>query len=101
MKWISYILLALILASCASDIDIVIPTFDDKESLLKKAKPLDPVGMNNSEGVYSLSQGNSSFGDSVVLKWNNGKPTILCGKNAAFFILDGGELGDSIIFEGY
>jgi glycerophosphoryl diester phosphodiesterase len=101
MKWIICIAFAFILASCASDLDIVVPTFDDKESLLKKAKPLDPVVMNNSEGVYSLSQGNTSFGDSVVLKWNNGKPTILCGKNAAFFILDAGELGDSIIFEGY
>lgn len=101
MKWFAYISVAFILASCASDIDIVIPTFDEKESLLEKAKPLDTAAMNNSEGVYSLSQGNSSFGDSVVLKWNNGKPTILCGKNAAFFILDAGELGDSIVFEGY
>ena len=63
MKCIAYIVLALVLASCASDLDIVIPTFDEKESLLKKAKPLDTLAMNNSEGVYSLSQGNSSFGD--------------------------------------
>lgn len=91
----------LVLASCASDLEIVFPSFDESESLLRQAKPVDTTVMNRTEGVYSLSHGAGSFGDSVVLKWNNGKPTMLCGKNSAFFILNAGVLGDSIVFEGY
>jgi glycerophosphoryl diester phosphodiesterase len=101
MKQFVYIAFLLFLASCASEVDITIPSFDEKESLLEKSKPLDASVMQNTEGIYALTQGMNSFGDSVVLKWNNGKPTILCGKNSAFLILDGGEVEDSIVFEGY
>lgn len=91
----------LFLTSCGSEEDLLIPSFGKNESLLDKAKQLDEPVMTNSEGVYSVVTGGFSFGDSVVLKWNNGKPSIFCSANAAFMILDAGEYENQVIFEGY
>jgi glycerophosphoryl diester phosphodiesterase len=90
----------LLLASCDTDEELLIPSFG-KESILAKAKKLDAAVMSNSEGIYAVDSGGVSFGDSVVLKWNNGKPSIFCGANAAFMILGAGELDKEIVFEGY
>lgn len=101
MRTVALLLLAFAIASCSSDEDLLIPSFDPKESLLDKAKPLQIEAMTNSEGIYDVTGSRGSFGDSVVLKWNNGKPSIFCGANAAFFILDAGEVDKNIVFEGY
>ena len=67
----------LTLASCNTEEDIIIPSFG-KESLLSKAKALDAAAMANTEGIYVVEDARLNFGDSVVLKWNNGKPSIFC-----------------------
>ncbi len=99
-----YRVLALIslvlLISCNTDEELLIPSFG-KDSDLKKAKQLDASVMANSEGIYAVEQGNITFGDSIVLKWNNGKPSIFCGLHGGFMILGAGELDKEIIFEGY
>jgi glycerophosphoryl diester phosphodiesterase len=62
------------------------------------------------EGVYTISDGADEFGAELAAKWsytikNPGDTTyhlsLFCEPQAAFFILEGRQLGDSLVFEGF
>lgn len=62
------------------------------------------------EGVYQASDGAAVFGDEIAAKWSYlvkapGDTTyymsLFCEPQAAFFVLEGRQLGDSLVFEGF
>ncbi|QMW02368.1 glycerophosphodiester phosphodiesterase [Spirosoma foliorum] len=61
------------------------------------------------EGVYTISNGASQFGDQAVLKWTyllNGSDTthylsIFMGTDATYFNLEGSPEADSLVLKGY
>lgn len=62
------------------------------------------------EGVYQVSDGASVFGDQIVAKWSYlvkgpGDTThymsLFCEPQAAFFVMEGRQVGDSLVFEGF
>jgi glycerophosphoryl diester phosphodiesterase len=61
------------------------------------------------EGVYAITNGNGTFGDTAVLKWSytiNNRDTsfylsILCEKEVGYFICEAKRLDTNILFNGY
>lgn len=92
---------AVLLGSCSNDFSPVIPQFTAAESLLEGGGPIPKQSYVWMNGIYRLRAGNEQFGDTVVLRWGGANPSIFCGRNSAFFILEARSLGDTIVFEGY
>ncbi|MCC7439192.1 MAG: glycerophosphodiester phosphodiesterase family protein [Armatimonadetes bacterium] len=95
------LLLLLVVGSCSTDLNPVIPQFADSESLLGAGKLIPKQSFGWMNGIYLVRNGSDQFGDTVVLRWGGNNPSIFCGKNSAFFILEARSLGDTIVFEGY
>lgn len=95
------LLLLILLGSCSNDFNPIIPQFTSAESLLQQGQPIPKGSFVWMNGIYRISAGNEVFGDTVVLRWGGGNPSIFCGKNSAFLILEARSLGDTIVFEGY
>lgn len=53
------------------------------------------------EGIYLVTKGMSTFGDTVVVKQTRDKISIFGYQNVCYFILDNGYKGSQIILEGY
>ena len=62
------------------------------------------------EGIYSVSDGANVFGNEIAAKWSyvvkNGTDTtyhfsLFCEPQATYFVLEGRQVADSIIFIGY
>ena len=62
------------------------------------------------EGVYDVSDGSAAFGNEMVIKWSYlakaaGDTThymsIFCEPQAAFFVMEGRQVGDSLVFAGF
>ena len=53
------------------------------------------------EGIYKVIDGQSFFGDTVVLKQTRDKISIFANKNISYFILNAGQKNSEILFEGY
>ncbi|WP_229379424.1 glycerophosphodiester phosphodiesterase [Fibrella forsythiae] len=62
------------------------------------------------EGVYSVAEGSPIFGGEIAAKWSYlaKKPgdttyymSLFCEPQAAFFVLEGRQIGDSLVFEGF
>lgn len=53
------------------------------------------------EGIYLVTNGRSSFGDTVVVKQTRDKLSIFGYQNVSYFILDNGYKDSQIILEGY
>ncbi|MEZ0484213.1 glycerophosphodiester phosphodiesterase [Fibrella aquatica] len=62
------------------------------------------------EGVYTASDGADAFGQEIAAKWSHlvkspGDTTyylsLFCEPQAAFFVLEGRQIGDSLVFEGF
>lgn len=103
IKYIFTLLIStLVLISCNSDIPVIgIPEHGDN-GLLSDTYRLSPEMKKNIEGIYNVSQGANYFGEQVVLKFTGQDYlSIFTGKNTAFFVLKGGYLDSTIIFEGY
>ena len=74
-----------------------------------KATPLNSSINSRLEGVYAITNGNGTFGDTAVLKWSytaNGKDTsfylsIFCEREVGYFICEAKRLDTNIIFKGY
>jgi len=101
MKRLSIPFVALLVASCSIDYDPIIPVFSEGESILAGLIPVDTAHGNLLSGVYRVRLGRGDFGDSAVLRWTRGGPSIFCERNGAFMILNAGVRGDTIAMEGY
>lgn len=62
------------------------------------------------EGVYTIADGSDAFGEELAAKWSytvkgagdtTHYMTLFCEPQAAFFILEGRQVGDSLVFEGF
>lgn len=100
MRFITYILPFLFL-SCSIEYEPVIPVFSDMESLIDGLPPIDTTHGKVMNGVYSVRVGRDDFGDSVVLHFAIGGPSIFCEKNGAFMIMESAERQDTVVMEGY
>lgn len=105
------VLTGLLVVSCQHkyDVPVPVPTFTGSVLTNPNARLLSTRQRLTCEGVYRLAEGADQFGQEIVLKWSyliSGRDTTyqlsaFCGTDAAFFILDGRQLGDSVVFEGY
>ncbi|GMR25703.1 MAG: hypothetical protein BMS9Abin39_1020 [Ignavibacteria bacterium] len=99
-KYLLIILLMFISFSCNNDVDIIFPEFSDG-SILEGTTPIPEYSKRRMEGVYQISEGNESFKDKAVIKWND--PNLLSiffEKDGAYMVLRGGVSGSSLLFEG-
>ncbi|MEZ0538572.1 glycerophosphodiester phosphodiesterase [Fibrella arboris] len=89
---------------------VLIPELQRGELATEGAKLLFSQTRKACEGVYQVSEGAAVFGDEVAAKWSYlakgpGDTTyymsLFCEPQAAFFVLEGRQLGDSLVFEGF
>ncbi|AUD03030.1 glycerophosphodiester phosphodiesterase [Spirosoma pollinicola] len=109
MKLTNYIALGLVLigfTSCRKDYEAPVPyTFTNTPGSGRFV----PTVRQTMEGVYTVTDGSSQFGDQVALKWTytlEGSDTthylsIFTGVDAGFFNLEGTAQTDSLVVSGY
>ena len=95
------LLIGIAINSCSREFSPIIPEFSSNESLITDAIELAPEQSNLLEGIYLVNEPGSRFGEKVVLKFHEGELSIFGKENAAFFLLEGGNVNGDIIFEGY
>ncbi|MGZ5190293.1 MAG: glycerophosphodiester phosphodiesterase [Flavisolibacter sp.] len=99
---------SLLFTACRKNPEVIIPnlTWDLFEN--PNAQPLGSTTRSAMEGVYAVNEGSDVFGNQVVLKWsyaveNNDtiyRLSVFTGRDAAYFLLEGKRLGDSILLNG-
>ncbi|NOY05282.1 MAG: glycerophosphodiester phosphodiesterase [Chlorobi bacterium] len=101
MKHVSVILavILMIVSSCETDVDVVVPEFTDG-SALDGAYPIPDSIKTRLEGVYTVTKGKEQFGQQVVLKWNRNRLSIFGARKGVYMILDGGIKDSALLFEG-
>jgi glycerophosphoryl diester phosphodiesterase len=109
-KTLLILLLATHFLSCKKSYEVIMPDFSTW-ALFKSptAVKIKPSTRNAMEGVYNLTKGVDVFGELVALKWNysiTGMDTSFhvsgfFGKDIAYFICEGKQLGDSLLLNGY
>jgi len=63
--------------------------------------PIDSTAGTRLAGVYSVVQGNGTFGDTVVALWIKGELCLYAGSQAIFVETAGSLAGDTARFDGY
>ena len=96
--------------SCKKTYEVIMPDFSTW-ALFKSptAIKIKPATRNAMEGVYNLTKGVDVFGELVAVKWNYSIKGIdtsfhvsgFFGKDIAYFICEGKQLGDSLLLNGY
>ena len=100
------------LAGCRPGLNdaVLIPKLLNDELNVEGAKLLYSQTRKACEGVYQVSDGSQIFGGEIVAKWSYlakaaGDTThylsLFCQPQAAFFVLEGRQIGDSLVFEGF
>ncbi len=92
--------LALLLASCNNDVEIVNPSLDSS-NIISETTSLTNESKLYMEGVYTVSEGSELLGDEVVVKWTRDRLSIFSGKNGGFVNLEGGSLDSVLFFQGF
>ncbi len=100
MMRIILILFTMFLAACSSDYFLDVPVFGD-DSIIDETQKLNDAQMYSIEGIYLVTEGQSRFGDTLVIKRSDDKFSIFGIKNGIYAILDLGYLDSIIVFEGY
>lgn len=104
--WTSY------LAGCRPGLNetVPIPLLSGEGLNVEGAKLLFSQTRKACEGVYTVSEGAEAFGGQIVAKWSHlvkgpsdttHYMSLFCEPQAAFFVLEGRQLGDSLVFEGF
>ena len=100
------------LVSCRPGLDDTVPIpMQLGEGLnVTGAKLLFAQTRKASEGVYTVTDGSTDFGGEIAAKWSYlakaaGDTTyylsLFCAPQAAFFVLEGRQIADSLVFEGF
>ena len=100
------------LAGCRPSLDdaVPVPQLPADGLNVAGAKALSARMRIASEGVYTVTDGAGAFGAQIAAKWSYLAKTpgdtthylsLFCEPQAAFFVLEGRQLGDSLVFEGY
>src|SRR4051812_7863623 len=108
MKAVLILLLSIALTRCEKKYEAPVPNthWDLFES--SSALPLSAGSRQPIEGIYTITEGAETFGNLIALKWSytkNNSDTVFhlsgyCETDAAFFILEGKHLGDTILLNG-
>jgi glycerophosphoryl diester phosphodiesterase len=88
--------LIMLLIGCNVENTVVLPKLKPLPSGLELVPTISKPVM---EGVYQVTKGSERFGETVVLKWNNRKLTILSKNN--YLILQSGVKDSIIYMQGY
>src|SRR5215204_881693 len=100
---------SLLITACRKDPEVITVTqgwelFDNPA-----AQPLTSTTRTAMQGVYSINEAADVFGTQVVMKWSYAvekndtvyRLSAFGAKDAAYFLLQGKRLGDSILLKGY
>src|SRR5687768_4603896 len=108
MKTVLILLLSFAWICCKKNYEAPVPNtyWDLFES--SSALPLSSHSRQPMEGIYTITDGAETFGSLVALKWSytkNNSDTVFhlsafCETDAAFFVLEGKRLGDTILLNG-
>jgi glycerophosphoryl diester phosphodiesterase len=93
------LILIILITSCDTEVELVVPKFSDG-SILEGTTQIPDDIQNLMEGIYLVTQGKNKFGQQVVLKWNRGKLSIFGSRLGVYFILNGGTKDSTLFFEG-
>lgn len=94
----SFALIFLLFNGCSNELGVIFPEWED--NVLDITTPLTPEMKTRFEGIYNVEQGNSQFGNSVVIQWNGNYLTIYTGQNTGYFLMQGGELDNTVYLQG-
>ncbi|MES2775233.1 MAG: glycerophosphodiester phosphodiesterase [Bacteroidota bacterium] len=109
-KALIILLLAVQLVSCKKEYEIFKPDYANWSLFNSPAATgVKSSSRNAMEGIYNLTKGVDVFGELVAVKWSytvKGRDTSFhvsgfFGKDIAYFICEGKQLGDSILLNGY
>ncbi len=101
MKMIALILILFLLSGCDTGLPTVPIPVNKGTSLLENADAVPETVKAKMEGIYSVVQGSSDFGEEVVLKWNEDRLSVFTEKEASYLILHSGIKDSAVVFEGY
>ena len=96
--------------SCRKNYQAPVPGYNNWDEFTAASKLLlSPSARTNMEGVYKMTEGNVTFGDSVVVKWNYTITagdtlwhlSILCEKDISYLICEGKRSNGDILLNGY
>lgn len=90
------------LGGCVDSYVVTEPQWPNGGSL-GTTRPLTSGEKQSLEGIYVVTQGNSTFGDTLVLKWNGNYLGVYAGVHVAYMIMQAGATydataGDSTIY---
>jgi glycerophosphoryl diester phosphodiesterase len=97
-RYLLYAGFLLFLSGCEQSKDVPVPSAGPN-AIITQTNPL-PESKLLMEGVYSVSDGASKFGDNIVLKWNHSGVLLTCS-NGLHFILQAGHLDSVVFIQGY
>ncbi len=108
-KSIILILSFSIFLSCKKSYQVSIPDSANWDLFNTATIPLNNITRNAMEGVYSITNATTVFGEVAAIKWsfviNNGDTSFhvsgFFGKDNAYFICEGKQLNGSILLNGY
>lgn len=101
LKKIIFTFVTLIFLSCEMDVLIPEIPYNKIDDYLKESKLLNNNHKIIINGLYLITEGKSDFGDTAVVKWSGNTLSIFVKKEQTYFILEGGEKNDEILFAGY
>ena len=66
IKFLSVIILMLMINGCSNELDVIFPEWGNN-SLLANTTPLSDDMKSRFEGIYTVEQGNDQFGDQIII----------------------------------
>ena len=96
----SFLFIILLLNGCSNELGVIFPEWEDN-GILNSTTPLTSKMKTRFEGIYNVEQGNSQFGNSVIIQWNGNYLTIYTGKNTGYFLMQGGKLDSTVYLQGF
>ncbi len=109
-KVATIIIIGLLFSACRKDYQAPVPDFNNWDLFTSAGRLLlSPASRTAMEGVYTMTEGAVTFGDSVAVKWNyaiTGTDTtfhlsIFCEKDISYLICEGKKLNGDILLNGY
>ena len=89
-----------LLSACKNEYGVNVPEWQNG-GFLSQTRPLSSELKAKFEGIYTVEQGNSQFGNTVVLKWNGDYLGIYAGVQTAYFVMQAGGIDSVIYVQGY
>ena len=105
-RWLTVLALGAALSACTEQFAATVPQWPNGGSL-SGTRALTAGERQSIEGVYVVTQGNSQFGDTLVLKWKGDYLGVYAGIHTAYMIMQAGATFDSaagdstILVQGY